>query len=176
MSPQCGKWHTIAAVIVSVVLVHAPVDLRAQSLASGFRVYIEDGQVRQAAQRALEDASVLLEDAKCQRVLAEFTDSGRQPLAARLAALDVSAQAYLRLLIVQDGQRHARCEQPDILAFTTPGSRVIFLCGQAFVRLSRRHPEEARATIIHEVLHSLGLGENPPTSRFITHRVQELCW
>jgi len=26
------------------------------------------------------------------------------------------------------------------------------------------------------VLHSLGLGENPPSSRRITYRVKELCW
>jgi hypothetical protein len=29
--------------------------------------------------------------------------------------------------------------------------------------------------IIHEMLHTLGLGENPPSSREITQRVTERC-
>jgi len=29
--------------------------------------------------------------------------------------------------------------------------------------------------IIHEMLHTLGLGENPPSSREITQRVNERC-
>ena len=31
------------------------------------------------------------------------------------------------------------------------------------------------ATLIHEALHTLGLGENPPTSREITSRVVSRC-
>ena len=33
----------------------------------------------------------------------------------------------------------------------------------------------ARAVIIHEALHSLGLGENPPSSQAITARVLNRC-
>jgi len=33
----------------------------------------------------------------------------------------------------------------------------------------------AEAVIIHETLHSLGLGENPPTSDEITRRVFSRC-
>jgi len=33
-----------------------------------------------------------------------------------------------------------------------------------------------QATIIHEMLHSLGLGENPPAPRYITDRVKQRCW
>lgn len=33
----------------------------------------------------------------------------------------------------------------------------------------------AEAIVIHEMLHSLGLGENPPTSDYITSRVMERC-
>jgi hypothetical protein len=56
------------------------------------------------------------------------------------------------------------------------GSRIIHVCGHAFVRATKRDAEEAQATIIHELLHSLGLGENPPSPRQITYRVKELCW
>jgi hypothetical protein len=33
----------------------------------------------------------------------------------------------------------------------------------------------AEATVIHEALHTLGLGENPPTSREITAGVLKRC-
>jgi hypothetical protein len=29
--------------------------------------------------------------------------------------------------------------------------------------------------VLHEVLHTLGLGENPPASTAITHRILSLC-
>ena len=66
--------------------------------------------------------------------------------------------------------------QSDILAFTSRGSRVIYLCGRDFMRTAQRTPEDGRAVVIHEMLHSLGLGENPPSSREITRRVRERCW
>jgi hypothetical protein len=36
-------------------------------------------------------------------------------------------------------------------------------------------PSLAAALIIHEELHSLGLGEDPPTSKEITAKVIERC-
>jgi hypothetical protein len=50
------------------------------------------------------------------------------------------------------------------------------VCGRDFERAWKRNPREVQATIIHEMLHSLGLGENPPAPRDITDRVQQLCW
>jgi hypothetical protein len=46
------------------------------------------------------------------------------------------------------------------------------VCGPAFRELSRVHRENA---LIHEMLHTLGLGENPPSSPEITKRVNERC-
>jgi hypothetical protein len=34
----------------------------------------------------------------------------------------------------------------------------------------------AATIVIHESLHALGLGENPPSSRDITNRVERRCW
>ncbi|HEY6547572.1 MAG TPA: hypothetical protein VI589_06690, partial [Vicinamibacteria bacterium] len=61
------------------------------------------------------------------------------------------------------------------LALTTPGSRVVRVCGPRFVNESKRNARHAEATVIHEVLHTLGLGENPPSSDSITHRVIKRC-
>jgi hypothetical protein len=64
---------------------------------------------------------------------------------------------------------------PDTVAATERGSRVVFICPVRFVEIERGNPEYAEATLIHELLHSLGLGENPPRSREITQRVLSRC-
>ena len=58
---------------------------------------------------------------------------------------------------------------------SSPGSRGVFLCGQRFAQLARRDPELASVILIHEEFHSLGLGENPPSSAEITARIAERC-
>ena len=141
-----------------------------------WRLYVEDPYVRDAARRMLEEAAQWLSFAQCQQLLLDFADEGGQPLRNKLAKLGVTPGDYLRLIIFEDGTNRSRCRQSGILAFTTPGSRVIYLCGQDFVRATRRAPNETVAVVIHEMLHSLGLGENPPSSRDITRRVRQRCW
>jgi hypothetical protein len=80
------------------------------------------------------------------------------------------------MVLFLDGAQFATCKRHGVLAFTAQGSRVVYLCGRDFERAWRKDAREAQATIIHELLHSLGLGENPPSPRKITDRVQRLCW
>ena len=61
------------------------------------------------------------------------------------------------------------------MGFTTPASRAVHLCGARLVSLFASSPRLASAVIIHEELHSLGLGENPPTSLDITQQVLSRC-
>jgi hypothetical protein len=75
-----------------------------------------------------------------------------------------------------DGAGRGDCRRDGILAFSSTGSRVVYLCGRDFVRAAQRSPEETRAAIIHEMLHTVGLGENPPSSTETTYRVKQLCW
>ena len=140
------------------------------------RIYIDDGYVRDAVVRSLSGAAEWLEAAKCQALLSEFTDLHERALKERLAEFGVTLADYLRLLVFEDGERRRPCEPPGVLAFTSPNSRIVRVCGRAFVRAWQREPQEGRAAIIHEVLHSLGLGENPPAPRYITYRVKQLCW
>ena len=53
---------------------------------------------------------------------------------------------------------------------------MIYLCGRRFIKSAQRELIELKAVVIHEMLHSLGLGENPPTSNHITHWVRRRCW
>jgi hypothetical protein len=87
----------------------------------------------------------------------------------------VSARGYLRWIVFSDGRGLTACSNGATLAATEPGSRVVFICPTAFVETEVGNPEDAEATLIHEMLHSLGLGENPPRSRDITERVRVRC-
>ena len=140
------------------------------------RIYITDGYLRDAVDHALRQAAESLESPKCQTLLTEFSDQQGRPLTKRLADLKMSLAEYVVAIIVEDGERYARCRDEVALAFTVVGSRVIHVCGRAFARAAQRDAEEGKAILVHEVLHSLGLGENPPSSRRITYRVKELCW
>jgi hypothetical protein len=82
----------------------------------------------------------------------------------------------LAALIIEDGETQRQCGEQGVLAFTVAGSRVVNVCGRAFARVEQSNAEKAQATLVHELLHSLGLGENPPSPRRITYRVKELCW
>jgi len=137
---------------------------------------IRDVYANDAAKAALLGASRWLARPKCQLLFSEFKDQRGRPLTAKLSELETDPERYLHLVRFVDGADSATCKRHGVLAFTAPGSRVIYLCGRDFERAWRRDPREVQATIIHEVLHSLGLGENPPSARHITYRVQELCW
>ena len=64
-----------------------------------------------------------------------------------------------------------RCASPGAAAFTADGAAV-FVCGTSFRRLG---PGARANALIHEMLHTLGLRENPPSSAEITRRVAEHC-
>jgi hypothetical protein len=49
------------------------------------------------------------------------------------------------------------------------------VCGRRFAEVSLSRPVYGDAVFIHEMLHALGLGENPPTSSVITRQVIARC-
>jgi hypothetical protein len=129
---------------------------------------------RSAVERALEQAARLLEQPECQALLDEFSDAKGRPLRAEIEAQGVSAPEYLGRRIFFYEAPEPSCP-PGVLAFTAPGSRAILVCGSRFVRQMSRDSRHAEAALIHEALHSLGLGENPPSSDYITERVRVRC-
>ena len=128
-----------------------------------------------AVQRALDGARRRLSFPACQRLFAEFEDGTGRPLREALDGKGRSGPEHLASLLFYDGATQAPCARARTLAFTTPGSTVVFVCPTQFVRESRRDPFLAEAALIHEGLHSLGLRENPPTSAAITSRVMSHC-
>ena len=140
------------------------------------RIHVDDPYLRDALRRVLDAAAELLTKPQCEAVTSDFVDMQGQKLATKLTTLGITAGDYLRLVVFNDGGGQAACKRDGILAYTAAGSRVVYVCGRTFVRAAQREPEEARTLVIHELLHSLGLGENPPTSKEITYRVKRRCW
>jgi hypothetical protein len=133
-------------------------------------------QAGSAVRRALLSARTRLSGASCRRVLTDFdsaVESGS--LGAVLERRGGTAEGHLDSLVFKDGSGRPHCARPEILAFTSVGSAVVFVCPRAFVRVAERDPVLAEMVLIHEALHTLGLGENPPTSAAITARIEERC-
>ena len=128
---------------------------------------------RLAVAWSLEVASRWLTRGRCQSLLTEFHDDQRQPLADRLTVLGTDIQAYFRMIRFVEGSAYRSCD--GAAAFTVPGSRVVYICGSTFQTIWQHDKARAAAIVLHEALHSLGLGENPPTSNQITNRVLALC-
>jgi len=106
----------------------------------------------------------------------DYLSHGHIQLIGARVALGHTGASYLDLLSFYNGDGSPRCQQRQVLvmAFTTRGSRVICVC-PGFADVQRRYPDEAEATLIHEALHTLGLGEGPPSSRYIQDRVRSHC-
>lgn len=130
---------------------------------------------RGALLRVARGALQRLESDECRRVYSDFADSHGRTLQANLDVLGHTPARYLRMILFTDGSRKDLCRKEPVLAVTSAGSRVVFLCPERFERAARQNPVHAEATLIHETLHSLGLGENPPTSNQITDQVLARC-
>lgn len=111
----------------------------------------------------------------CRLVLHDFQAPTGESLAQVLEARGETPESHLAGLLYLDGGAHPGCRSGAIRAYTAPGWRVVYVCAAGFTRSLQRRPAEAEAVLIHEALHTLGLGENPPTPRAIQDRVRARC-
>lgn len=146
-------------------------------------VWLLGGAPVQAAQAALEDKVPDLKAARqgarerlgrpeCLAVLTDFESVNGGRLDQVLRASGRTAQEQLDRLVLQSGRGRRDCDRSAVLASTGVRSLVVSVCLPRFMFLSPAHQE---AILIHEMLHSLGLGENPPDSLTITKRVMQRC-
>jgi hypothetical protein len=124
--------------------------------------------------RAFEGATQPLADPRCRELLSGFRGAHGKTLAEVLSADGVSGAGHLRRLFFYSGEGQRSCRK-DLLAWTTPGSRVVYVCPSRFREGHGTNPARLEAVVIHEMLHTLGLGENPPASEEITARVVAAC-
>jgi hypothetical protein len=160
---------------LSVVCATASLALAGLARADSTNVRLH-GAPGMAVRQAIEGASLRLERPGCQQVLSDFSDGAGRPLQAALDELGETPASYLRRLVFfYDGASQRRCASGEVLGGTQPGSRVIYVCPRQFFEAYRRDTLLAEVFVIHETLHSLGLGENPPASLEITQRVMTRC-
>jgi hypothetical protein len=137
------------------------------------RVLFPPGPARLWVEAAVEGAARRLSDPRCEAVLDDFVDADQRTLTAILRARQQTPNQYLHAIWFVDGGSRSRCARVGMGAFTGPAHQVIFLCSRLFrLQLGSKHHE---ILVIHELLHTLGLGENPPTSERITQQITKRC-
>lgn len=138
-------------------------------------VRVSDGWTAMLLRGALGRAARRLARPACHGLLGEFEDAQGRLLHA---ALDETGQTFaeaLGELLFYDGTGVAPCHEGGGMAFTSPGSRVVLVCPARIRSQARRDLVQLDVVVIHEALHSLGLGEDPPSSRDISARIFSRC-
>lgn len=123
---------------------------------------------------ARDGAAARLRNPECIRLLADFRDAQGRTLRENVERLGVSADEYLLQLPLFDGTGHPLCRYERSQLLAVPAEARILVC-RPFLKTVFRNRVLAEAFVIHEMLHTLGLGENPPTSHEITQQVLERC-
>ena len=131
----------------------------------------DQGTVR----RALDLALAKLALPGCPQVYADFQLPKGDTPQDELNRLGIGPEEFLETLVFIDGAREPICQIGRAVLTTTPGSRVIRVC-PGFARFQIRDPGMSASIMIHESLHALGLGEDPPSSIEITARIERRCW
>jgi hypothetical protein len=138
------------------------------------RVHLK-GAPGMAVRRAIEGALLRLQEPGCQHIFSDFKDRAGRLLQANLDALGLTPQTYVGFLLFYDGSSQRRCASGEILGGTVPGSRVVYVCSVRFFETDRKDQRATEVFILHETLHSLGLGENPPAPIEISWDVMARC-
>lgn len=171
----CGRPYALTCGLALIVATSAAAVHAGPQRGPWVRVEIPDVRTSWAVRSALAGAAEWLGNERCQGVFADFRDVQGRRLDEKLAEMGTTGQSYLQAILFRDGEGLEQCRDGQALAVTTPGSRVVFVCGRRFAREWAESSRAAKAAALHEALHSLGLGENPPTSRQITDHVLRRC-
>jgi hypothetical protein len=111
----------------------------------------------------------------CSEIYGDFKLPNGVTPRSELVRLGIEPKEFLRRLLFVDGSRDRLCRTGRAVLTATPGSHVIRVCPD-FARFQLRDPNLSASLIIHESLHALGLGEDPPSGRDITQRIERRCW
>ena len=141
-----------------------------------FHVMIANPVIRHRVALALHGAADRLAGSECQKVFREFQDGAGQPLQSKLDAVRQTGAEFLTWLRFTEGDGQPLCAPgAHVAAFTQPGSHVVLVCAAVFGRHSGGDPQAREVLMIHELLHTLGLEENPPSSAEISRGVLARC-
>jgi hypothetical protein len=160
---------------ISIALCQALVNAAAISPGATPRNYLY-GAGRVWVQHALERAIHRVQQPGCRQLFSDFSDPAGVPLSARLHDSGVTPEDYLiHWVVFMDGSTQPQCRLRDTAAFTERGGRIVYVCASRLVGPSLSHSGSGEIILIHEMLHSLGLSENPPAPSEITKQVLARC-
>jgi hypothetical protein len=160
-----------AGASLSLVLISALLAVARSEAGSAGSLADADARTVEAARQG---ARRRLRSPECQKVLSDFRDLQGRPLVERLAAFAVPPDEYLGRIAFLDGSRRPLCQAGKAELVTTPGTARVLVC-PPFLKTVWRDRAMAEVYVIHEMLHTLGLGENPPTPGQITDQVEQRC-
>src|SRR5262245_14729275 len=104
------------------------------------RVQIADGRANYSVVQAVLGAQRRLARPECQRLLTDFRDNDGHPLADVLRATAAAPDDYLvrRILFFGDDDG-PQCRRDEVVvAFTSPGYKVVHICGARFAKRFER--------------------------------------
>jgi hypothetical protein len=166
-----GSRASVRAVLASAILL-------APAAASAAAPLTLTGWDASAVDRARTGALKRLESEECRKVFTDFTDAQGRLLQQSLEEWSPSPAEYIGLIPFVDGSSQTLCRKTKTALVASPGVRRVFVC-KTFAEVQLRQPGVAESMLIHEILHTLGLGEHPqpgaPTSIEITQRVEARC-
>jgi hypothetical protein len=164
----------LLAALAAALLV-ASSSRQAAALEPGAAVRVDSSFGPRVAE-AVADAARRLDGPSCALVLSDFQDSQTGlTLAESLAATGRSASEHVESLWFRGASRLRPFAGRRVFAFTVPASPVVYLCREDLLRIQNQ-PRLLTAIVLHEVLHSLGLRDDHPSSVAITERVLERCF
>ena len=170
------RWGAVLGLLGAPVLTGSESEAQSAAVREP-HVYLSDAVARHVITLAIAGAVRRLDRPDCRLVFEDFTDGRRQLLQAVLSALDVTPATYLleRLWFI-DGSDTPQCLKVDgTRAYTSAGHKVIRICAARFARRGGSRGVSVELMVIHEMLHTLGLGENPPSSAEISRQVNRRC-
>jgi hypothetical protein len=135
-----------------------------------------------AVELAKHRAAQRLRAPECVKLLTDFRDSEGRTLDRRLESWAMSAADYVQMIPFVDGSVRPICGRSSVALVSTPGMALVCVCPAGAGVLNSRgakvqieNPSLSEFMVIHEMLHTLGLGENPPSSFEITEQVMRRC-
>lgn len=171
MSKKASRAPGRAALASAILLAAANLDAAPPLALTGWDARAVDTARTGAVRR--------LEREECRKLFTDFSDAEGRSLQGNLDQWTASPAEYVGLIPFVDGSREKLCRRTNVALVAQPGVRRVFVC-KAFADVQLREPAVAEAMVIHEILHTLGLGEAPmpdqPTSLEITERVEARCW
>ncbi len=124
----------------------------------------------------LREAAARLSTPECAALLLDFDDvrTGR-PLADTLSISGLDLEYWLRSVHFLTGDGRAGCANRRTLAYTPIGSTIVWVCPLALEKIRRPQQGLIANVLVHETLHTLGPGEDPPSPKEIMPRVENHC-